>query len=902
MSQTGFCSLFYIHGKLCSYHPVEVLLVCITGTVCLLTLNIYDATHHFASQQSESYQQKVSLPVGLHVGPTSYFFALVCIYLQCKKLIQQGSSYVLGFVSVFAVFSCVVFSSIVANLYGRDFWVVREALPYFFLLSDFNAASSLVKHTLQSATYDVVHSRIAESIASLGPTLTLNTLVGALVIGTGTLSGVAELETICQFGCLSLVTHYVIFMTFFPACLSLFLELCCGSGQGCLKWQLETTGIPVEELEPNPVVQGVKLIMSTGLTLFHLHRWVMLKGDDYENSQGMSRQSEDKNGFTSFLAGNTEQIVAAVFAIGLALRYLVAYKDEGTYDQVEKKKVILVSEDKTSSLATASHFVGGQKDESSQIETEPSETEHAHEKSIASVQAKEVTDNYLLSRTKEFSEVTWKDSSVHGLRTKVLRRRTVSEGHGCNESSDDNLQSEEVSISRTSRSRRDYKERSLEECKTIFKQSDGVYTLSDKEIQLLVESKTIPGHQLEKVLNNPSRAVKIRREVVSKKLPAETDLEELPCNHYDYGSVVGACCENVIGYMPLPVGVAGPLLLDGQNYYVPMATTEGCLVASTNRGCRALLLSGGVRSSVFADGMTRGPVIRFPSALIASDVKMWLEKDTNFREIKHVFDSTSRYARLQSVKGVVAGRLLFVRFVASTGDAMGMNMVSKGTEKALHCLQGHFPTMEVLSLSGNFCSDKKATGVNWIEGRGKSVVCEAIVPGHVVNKVLKTTVPALTELNVSKNLVGSAMAGAIGGFNAHAANIVTAVFIATGQDPAQCVSSSNCITLLEPCGPNKEDLYISCTMPSLEVGTVGGGTVLSPQSACLKMLGIQGANKSEPGKNATKLAQIVCSTVLAGELSLLSALAAGHLVKSHLTLNRSTVNLAEDASKNCAVL
>lgn len=160
-----------------------------------------------------------------------------------------------------------------------------------------------------------------------------------------------------------------------------------------------------------------------------------------------------------------------MFAIGLALRYLVAYKDEGTYDQVEKKKVILVSEDKTSSLATASHFDSGQKDESSQIETEPSETEHAHEKSIASVQAKEVTDNYLLSRTKEFSEVTWKDSSVHGLRTKVLRRRTVSEGHGCNESSDDNLQSEEVSISRTSPSRREYKERSLEECKTIFKQS-----------------------------------------------------------------------------------------------------------------------------------------------------------------------------------------------------------------------------------------------------------------------------------------------------------------------------------------------------------------------------------------------------------------------------------------------
>ena len=147
------------------------------------------------------------------------------------------------------------------------------------------------------------------------------------------------------------------------------------------------------------------------------------------------------------------------------------------------------------------------------------------------------------------------------------------------------------------------------------------------------------------------------------------------------------------------------------------------------------------------------------------------------------------------------------------------------------------------------------------------------------------------------------MAGSIGGFNAHAANIVTAIFIATGQvhavafhgsvlllhysqDPAQNVASSNCITLLEKGGANDDDLHISCTMPSIEIGTVGGGTVLPPQAACLAMLGVKGSNKEAPGENATKLARIVCGTVLAGELSLLSALAAGHLVKSHLTHNR----------------
>ncbi|MGH0125608.1 UNVERIFIED_CONTAM: hypothetical protein FKN15_024135 [Acipenser sinensis] len=129
------------------------------------------------------------------------------------------------------------------------------------------------------------------------------------------------------------------------------------------------------------------------------------------------------------------------------------------------------------------------------------------------------------------------------------------------------------------------------------------------------------------------------------------------------------------------------------------------------------------------------------------------------------------------------------------------------------------------------------------------------------------------------------MAGSIGGFNAHAANIVAAIYIACGQDPAQSVGSSNCITLMEATGPTNEDLHISCTMPSIEVGTVGGGTVLAPQQACLKMLGIQGASKENPGENARQLARVVCGTVLAGELSLMAALAAGHLVKSHMTHN-----------------
>lgn len=237
---------------------------------------------------------------------------------------------------------------------------------------------------------------------------------------------------------------------------------------------------------------------------------------------------------------------------------------------------------------------------------------------------------------------------------------------------------------------------------------------------------------------------------------------------------MGQCCENVVGYVPLPVGIAGPLRIDGQALPLPMATTEGALVASTSRGCKALNAGGGVTTVLTADGMTRGPALEFPSIVMCAEAKAWIESDVGSSALKAAFDSTSRFARLQSLKCGMAGRTLFVRFATKTGDAMGMNMISKGAEKALDMMiTNHFPEMKILSLSGNYCIDKKPSAMNWIEGRGKSVVAEGVVSGAVVKSVLKTTVADLVHLNISKNLVGSAMAGSIGGFNAHSSNILT---------------------------------------------------------------------------------------------------------------------------------
>lgn len=357
----------------------------------------------------------------------------------------------------------------------------------------------------------------------------------------------------------------------------------------------------------------------------------------------------------------------------------------------------------------------------------------------------------------------------------------------------------------------DTPKRSLEECEAFLKEKRAAYLSDEELIELSLRGK-IPGYALEKTMENEdlmsrvdafTRAVKIRRAVVARTpatsaITGSLECSKLPYKDYNYTLVHGACCENVIGYLPLPLGVAGPLTIDGQSYFIPMATTEGVLVASTSRGAKAINAGGGAVTVLTGDGMTRGPCVGFPTLARAAAAKVWIDSEEGRSILTAAFNSTSRFARLQHLKTALAGTYLYIRFKTTTGDAMGMNMISKGVEKALHVMATEcgFDDMATISVSGNFCTDKKAAAINWIDGRGKSVVAEAIIPGDVVRSVLKSDVNALVELNTSKNLIGSAMAGSVGGFNAHASNIVTAVFLATGQDPAQNVESSSCITTM----------------------------------------------------------------------------------------------------------
>ena len=394
-----------------------------------------------------------------------------------------------------------------------------------------------------------------------------------------------------------------------------------------------------------------------------------------------------------------------------------------------------------------------------------------------------------------------------------------------------------------------------------------------------LKSGSLKLYALEKELP-PPEAVRIRRTYIEQV--TGSDLRNLGSYTIGIDNVVRKNCENMIGAVQVPVGVAGPLAVNGEyadgEFFLPLATTEGALVASVNRGCGAITKAGGAEVRIVRDGMTRAPVFAARSVAHAKEIADWVESHRG--EISEVAEGTTSHGKFLDVTTSVTGTSVFVRLEFDTKDAMGMNMVTIASAKVADLIVD-LTGARLIALSGNMCTDKKPAAMNMVRGRGKTVVAGVFLPDGLIQEVFKTDASTLTEVNLRKNLVGSARAGSLG-FNAHAANVIAAMFIACGQDPAHVVEGSSCITTVDQAPGG---IYVAVTIPSLNVGTVGGGTGIATQAECLSLLGVFGGG-DPPGSHARKFAEVVASGVLAGELSLLGALGAQHLARAHQQLGR----------------
>jgi hydroxymethylglutaryl-CoA reductase (NADPH) len=410
------------------------------------------------------------------------------------------------------------------------------------------------------------------------------------------------------------------------------------------------------------------------------------------------------------------------------------------------------------------------------------------------------------------------------------------------------------------------------------------YELNEEEKLLLkkVLDGDIAFRKIEE-FTDPLTSVKLRRLAIQKFTKLE--FEHIQNFSLDVETAKMKNIENMIGAVQVPLGVAGLLKIKGEyanaEYYIPLATTEGGLVASVNRGCSVITKSGGASVRIFEDEMTRAPVFKLDNIERTKKFYEWVKRPEIFDQMKIIAEKTTSFGKLIAVKPFVTGTYVYLRFSYDTKDAMGMNMVTIATDAVLHLIEDEFGA-QAISLSGNMCTDKKPASINTILGRGKTVVADVTIPKEIIKETLKCTPDAMFEVNYSKNLLGSARAGSLG-FNAQAANIIAAIYIACGQDAAHVVEGSTAITSMEL--TKYDEIHCAVTLPTLPVGTVGGGTGLGTQRDCLNILDVSGAGEI-PGANSRKFAEIVASAVLAGEISLIGAQAAGHLARAHAQLGR----------------
>ncbi len=328
-----------------------------------------------------------------------------------------------------------------------------------------------------------------------------------------------------------------------------------------------------------------------------------------------------------------------------------------------------------------------------------------------------------------------------------------------------------------------------------------------------------------------------------------------------------------------PVKITGPVV--DAEVPIPLATYETPLWPSVNRGARVSVQAGGILAVIVDDRMTRSVLLEAVDAEKAVQALGLLAARRG--ELAAAAEAGSRYTRFLDFHHQVVGNLIYLRLEMNTGDASGHNMVTAAADRAIAWILEQLPDLSYVSISGNYCTDKKPSAVNGILGRGKNVVTELTVPGKICAKYLKTTPEKIVELNIKKNLIGTMLAGGLRSANAHFANMLLGFYLATGQDAANIVEGSQGFVHAETRG---DDLYFSCTLPNVIVGTIGAGKHLDFVRENLERLGC--TEPREPGDNARRLAVIAAAAVLCGELSLLAAQTnPGELMAAHTRFERT---------------
>jgi hydroxymethylglutaryl-CoA reductase (NADPH) len=335
----------------------------------------------------------------------------------------------------------------------------------------------------------------------------------------------------------------------------------------------------------------------------------------------------------------------------------------------------------------------------------------------------------------------------------------------------------------------------------------------------------------------------------------------------------------------IPMRLVGPVRIISteidEEVSLPLATLEAPLWPSTHRGARTATLAGGIKAVVIDERMSRSVLLEADSVIAIHAAFQKLK--TQQTELQAIISETSRFAKLIDMHAQIVGSLLYLRFELLTGDASGHNMVTLAAERMMDWILKNYSELRYVSISGNYCSDKKTSAVNGILGRGKNVVAEVTIPRLLLKRMLKTTPEKIIDLNIKKNLLGNIVSGGLRTANAHFANMLLGFYLATGQDAANIIEASQGVVHTELRG---DDLYFSVTLPNLLIGAVGNGKHHDYVRENLQILGC--TEEREPGFNARRLAIIAAATVLCGELSLLAAQTnPGELMRSHLQFERN---------------